>query len=217
MKTRAKSKAAPKGKAKPKAAPKRQAKPKKAGNLRARFVDEYMLDQNATQAAIRAGYSPASAATTGYRLLKDAEICAEISRRTSQRSTSLGITADRIMQEYARLALLDPLDLFNADGSMKALKDIPEDARRAIGGLEIRELKDIETPDGLIAATLKKIKLIDKKGALDSLAKILGMLKEQVEVDVRGGVLLIPAPIDPKGWEEAARANQAALKEGKVG
>ena len=130
----------------------------KAGNLRALFVDEFMIDRNATEAAIRAGYSPKSAASIGSRLLKDVKILAEINKRSAEQSQRLQITSDRIMQEYERLALLDPLDLFNPDGSMKALKDIPEDARRAIGGLELRELSSIETPGGPIAVQLRKIK-----------------------------------------------------------
>jgi phage terminase small subunit len=157
-------------------------KAKKAGNLRARFVDEFMLDRNATQAAIRAGYSPKTAQVQGSRLLCNAVVLAEINKRGAEQSQRLQITSDRIMQEYERLALLDPLDLFNADGTMKALKDIPEDARRAIAGLEIKELRAEGNEDVVIQATLKKLKFSDKKGALDSLAKIMGLMKERVEV-----------------------------------
>lgn len=149
---------------------------------RERFVDEFMIDRNATQAAIRAGYSEKTAGSAGHRLLKTAEILAEINRRGAEQSQRLGVTADRIMQEYERLAMYDPLDFFNADGSMKALADIPEDARRAIGGIEIRELKESETDESVIYASLKKIKLSDKKGALDSLAKIMGLMKDRVEI-----------------------------------
>jgi phage terminase small subunit len=162
-------------------------KPKKAGNLRARFVDEFMIDRNATEAAIRAGYSKASAGSIGSRLLKDVKILTEINKRSAEQTQRLQITADRIMQEYERLALLDPLDLFRPDGSMKNLAEMPEDARRAIVGIEIRELKDgaamLDEGGGVRAleTTLKKIKLADKKGALDSLAKILGMMKDRVE------------------------------------
>jgi len=151
---------------------------------RDRFVDEFMIDRNATQAAIRAGYSAKTAGVTGHRLLKTAKICAEINKRGAEQSQRLGITSDRIMQEYERLALIDPLDLFRPDGSMKRLEDIPEDARRAIVGMDLRELTSIESADGPISVTLKKIKLADKKGALDSLAKIMGMMKERVEVEI---------------------------------
>lgn len=164
---------------------KKKPKIKRAGNLRARFVDEFMIDRNATEAAIRAGYSKASAGSIGSRLLKDVKVLAEINNRSAEQSQRLRITADRVMQEYEALALLDPLDLFRPDGSMKPLAEIPEAARRAIGGLELRELASIESPDGPISVTLRKVKLIDKKGALDSVAKILGMMRDKVELTVK--------------------------------
>ena len=141
-----------------------------------------MIDRNGSEAAKRAGYAARSAGVTACRLLKDTKILAEINKRSAEQTTRLQITSDRIMQEYERLALLDPLDLFKPDGSLKDLADIPEDARRAIGGIDIRQLKDIEIPGGVIAASIHKIKLVDKKGALDSLAKILGMMKDRVEI-----------------------------------
>lgn len=159
-----------------------KAKPKKAGNLRARFVDEYVIDQNATQAAIRAGYSPKSAYVSGYRLLKDAQIKAEIDKRLAVVSANCGITAERILQEYACLAFIDPINLFTEDGHLKPISEMSEDARRAIAGLEVVQMKATGSEDVQIESLLKKIKLTDKKGSLDSLAKIMGMMKEKVEV-----------------------------------
>lgn len=161
---------------------KRTNKPPRAGNLRSRFVDEFMIDRNATEAAIRAGYSKNSAGQIGCRLLKDGKILTEINKRSEEQSIRLQITSDRIIQEYENLALFDPLDLFDDDGNLKALKDIPEHARRAISGLDLIQLKTITTDDVKIEAILKKLKFADKKGALDSLAKIKGMMKDKVEV-----------------------------------
>jgi len=169
---------------------------KKAGNLRLIFVDEFMIDRNGTEAAKRAGYSPHSAGVTACKLLKDPKILEEINKRSAERSQRLCITADRVMQEYEAIALLDPIDLFRPDGSMKPLAEIPEAARRAIGGLELRELADIETPNGPLSVTLRKVKLIDKKGALDSIAKILGMLRDKVDVNLRVSAQEMEAAID---------------------
>lgn len=148
---------------------------------RDRFVDEFMIDRNATQAAIRAGYSAKTAGAAGHRLLKTVEICAEINKRSAEQSQRLRITADRVMQEYEALALLDPIELFNADGTIKPLAEMPESARRAIAGLDLIQIKATGTEEVKVEAFLKKIKLADKKGALDSIAKILGMLKDKVE------------------------------------
>ena len=123
--------------------------------------------------------------------MKTASISNEINRRASEQSQRLRLTSDRIMLEYERLALLDPLDLFNPDGTMKALQDIPEDARRAIAGIEIRELRAEGNGDVLVQAMLKKVKLADKKGALDSLAKIMGLMREQPDTQVNVGVTVV--------------------------
>ena len=165
--------------------PKPKKKPKRAGNLRSGFIDQFMIDRNGTEAAKRCGYSPRSAGVTACKLLKDPKILQEINRRSAEQSQRLSITADRVMQEYERLALLDPADLFREDGTMKPLSEMPEDARRAIGGLEIRELTPIETPGGPIAVQLRKVKLVDKKGALDSLAKIMGLMRDKVDVTIK--------------------------------
>ena len=159
----------------------------KAGNLRSRFVDEFMIDRNATEAAIRAGYSKATAGSQGSRLLKNVEVLTEINKRSAEQSQRLRITADRVMQEYEALALLDPLDLFMSDGSFKPLDEIPEVARRAMAGIEIVELFDGRGNNKKHIGYVKKFKFVDKKGALDSIAKILGMMREKVEVSGPNG------------------------------
>lgn len=146
------------------------------------FVREYLIDLNASAAYRRAGYTSGNADVNGPRLLGNAGIQTSIQTLRKGLLDDAEITAARVILELKRLALFDPLDLFNPDGSMKALKDIPEDARRAIGGIEIRELKDMETQETVIATTVKKIKLSDKKGALDSLARYFGLFNDRVEV-----------------------------------
>jgi phage terminase small subunit len=69
-----------------------------------RFVDEYLLDLNAAQAAIRAGYSARTAYTVGPRLLRDPRIAAAVSAAQAARSERTGITADRVLGELNRLA-----------------------------------------------------------------------------------------------------------------
>jgi len=163
-----------KAKAKPK-----KAKSKPAIDRRARFAEEYAVDHNATQAAIRAGYSAKTAKQAGSRLLSRVDVEQKVNTLNTEKAQRTAITADRLMLEYERLALLDPLDLFNADGSMKSLAEMPEDARRAIAGLEIADVRFIGTGETRIESVLKKIKITDKKGALDSLAKIMGLMRDQ--------------------------------------
>lgn len=149
-----------------------------------RFVDEYIIDGNATEAAKRAGFSARSAGQIGHRLMKNVEIQTKIAFRKAEISAKCDITAERILQEYAALAFLDPSDLFARDGTLKPIDDIPDHARRAIAGLELMQLRTTENGDVRVEAMLKKVKMGDKKGALDSLSKILGLMRDKVEVDI---------------------------------
>ncbi len=72
-----------------------------------RFVDAYMKGMNATRAAIRAGYSPRSAYSTGERMLRNAEVGAEVERLIAERIERTGVEADRGVEELARLAFSD--------------------------------------------------------------------------------------------------------------
>jgi len=105
------------------------------------------------------------------------------------------ITKERVLLELSRIALLDPLDYLNDDGTLKDIKDIPEDARRAIGGVEIQS-------GGTQGEILKKLKLIDKKGALDSLARHLGMFKDSIELNLEDNTI---TPDERMVLQEAAK------------
>ena len=166
----------------------------RGGNHQAFFVDEYMKDQNGTAAAIRAGYATAGAGVTACRLLKIPKIRAEIDSRLAELSASKGIAADAVMQEYANIALLDPLDVFNPDGTLKPLDQMSAGARRAIASIEFREVKITEVGGDApieIHSQVKKIKFNSKLGALDSVAQILGMMREAAETQVNVGVTIV--------------------------
>ncbi len=79
-------------------------------NKQRRFVDEYLVDLNATQAAIRAGYSARAANSTGPRLLKNPGIAAAVAERQERISNHLFVTAERVVLEYAHLAFADMRD-----------------------------------------------------------------------------------------------------------
>ena len=87
------------------------------------------------------------------------------------------VNTDRIVQELAFSAFLDPIDLFNDDGSVKPLNEMPESARRAIAGMDISELTNGEESIGVT----KKIKINNKLNALETLAKYKKMLTDKPE------------------------------------
>lgn len=76
-----------------------------------RFVDEYLVDLNATQAAIRAGYSERTAVAQASRLLRNVNVAAAIAERQAKLSDKAEITQDRVVAELAALSFYDPADI----------------------------------------------------------------------------------------------------------
>lgn len=149
---------------------------------RTRFVKEYLLEQNATKAAIAAGYSEKTAGQQGHRLLKDAQIRAQIEQKNAEINKSLDLSAERIKQELARLCYYDPGQFVNPDGSAKAFNELDEDSRRAIAGFECAELFTGSGEKREAAGYIKKFKLADKGRALELAARVQKLLVDRVEV-----------------------------------
>ena len=146
-----------------------------------RFVDEYLIDLNATQAAIRAGYSPKTANEQGARLLANVSIAQTIQKAMQDREQRTEITQDRVLQEYARLAFYDPRKLFQPDGTPKPIEALDDDTAAALAGLEVREEFEGAGENRTFVGYTKKYKLANKLGALDSLAKHLGLFEPKEE------------------------------------
>jgi len=149
---------------------------------RTRFVKEYLIDQNATRAAIAAGYSEKTAKAQGSRLLTDVDLQAEIEAANNKVNAKLDLTIERVKQEIARLAFYDPAAFWNENGTAKPIHEIPEDARRAIAGFETAELFEGNGEDRGLAGYVKKFKLADKTRAIELAARHLKMLTDKVEV-----------------------------------
>ena len=156
-----------------------------AGKLTAKqalFVKEYMIDLNATQAAIRSGYSEKTAHVIGHENLSKPNIADAVANELQKRSDRTEITADRVLKEFAKIGFAD---------IRKAVKwgDVP--VADEGGGLSYPvELISSHEIDGDTAAAISevsltqqgiKIKLVDKKGALDSMARHLGMFVDKVD------------------------------------
>lgn len=134
-----------------------------------KFVEEYLIDLNATQAAIRAGYSPNTAQEQSSRLLSNVMVKNEIDKAIAERSRRTGINQDRVLRELAKIAFVNPGDVINFDeATVKG--DAKEEDLAAIASVKI---KNIPTEDGEI--TEREIKLCDKLKALDLLGKHLGI------------------------------------------
>lgn len=134
----------------------------------ARFVAEYLIDLNATQAAIRAGYSEKTALQQGPRLLGNVGIAEAIASAQEKRAKRTEITQDRVLAELARVGFADLRKAVAWDGERVLLKNSEEiDDDTALAVSEVSQ-----GPNGI------KIKLHDKLAALDKIARHLGMYKD---------------------------------------
>ncbi len=141
-----------------------------------RFIDEYLIDLNATQAAIRAGYSPSSAREIGYENLNKPHIRARVDKAMAERSRRTGINAERVIIELARIGLINPGNLINfKEATVKG--DATEDDLAAVQSVKV---KTIPTEDGDIIE--REIRLYDKNRALELLGRHLGMFTDKFNI-----------------------------------
>lgn len=138
-----------------------------------RFCDEYLIDLNATQAAIRAGYSPKTAEQAASRLLTIVKVSDEIAREMAERSKRTGINQDRVVQELAKLAFVNIADVVDLDDATVRQSATCED----LACIQSVKIKPSEF------GTEREIKLYDKKSSLELLGKHLGMFKDKIELD----------------------------------
>ncbi len=93
------------------------------------------------------------------------------------------VTVERIVTEYAKLGFFDPRNLFNSDGSPKEITELDDETAAALAGLDVQEEYEGTGKDRKFIGYTKKYKLTDKKAALDSMSKYLGMFTDKTEVD----------------------------------
>lgn len=143
------------------------------------FVQEYLIDLNATQAAIRAGYSKKTAEVIGHENLRKPYISSAIQKAMKKREDRTEITQDRVLEEYAKLAFFDPRKFFNDDGNLKNIVDLDDNTAACVAGVDVITISSKEN----YVEQIKKIKITDKKAALDSIAKHLGMFDKDKNND----------------------------------
>lgn len=156
-----------------------------------RFVQEYLIDLNATQAAIRAGYAKPNAHVQGFQLLNKTLVAQAISAAQQKRQERTEITQDRVLQELARIAFFDLRKLYREDGSMKAINELDADSAAVLASVEVVENKVVgQEGDASSLEYVKKAKIFDKGAALTLAMRHLGMLNDKLTVDanVKGSV-----------------------------
>lgn len=141
------------------------------------FCNEYLIDLNATQAAIRAGYSPNTASVIANENLSKPYLKAYIEKRMGKRIERTEITQDKVLKELAKIGFANIDDYVEVETdkhdnkivTIKLTKDIPEDKISAISSIK-------QGANGI------EVKLHDKVKALENIGRHLGMFKDKVEI-----------------------------------
>ncbi|MGG2665187.1 terminase small subunit [Pseudomonas aeruginosa] len=149
------------------------------------FVDEYLIDLNATQAAIRAGYSTRRAAEIGYQLLQRPEVAQAIQAAMAERSKRTEVEADYVIRRLREIDEMDVLDILEDDGSFRSIRDWPRAWRQFLSGIEIAELFEGRGDDRRIAGVLRKVKWPDKLRNLELLSRHVGTESAALDLELK--------------------------------
>ena len=194
-------------------APSRRGKKGRGSPRHGLFAVEYLKDFNATLAAMRAGYSPKTAASQGQRLLNSGAVkrlLAEAHARLFEKEVEVSV--ERVRHEYATIAFADIGQFFDRRNCLRPINRVPEEARRALSELKIEERFDRNRKKPSWRSW--KLKLQSKRAALDALAEHLSLLEQNKPRRVPQAVLdeLLAAAEE----DEAAKAQRAQSDDGAL-
>lgn len=150
-----------------------------------RFVDEWLIDFNGKQAAIRAGYSAKTAEVTAAKLLRNAKVQAEIARRQKDLQKRTEVSQDRVVKELARIAFANIADYLHVETQTRTKDDGTEVTYQIV---MLSETEDLSVDQRAALANVKQrvngveIKLHDKIKALELLGRHIGMFTDKLEV-----------------------------------
>lgn len=175
------------------------------------FVDEYLIDYNGKQAAIRAGYNPKSAEVTACDFLRKGKVAEAVAYKRAERGRRTGITADRVLQELARIGFADIPSVIDLEtASLKP--GATADERAIVSGVKVRYIPKAtyneETGEWETVQVIEReIKINDKMRALEALARHLGITEQAKQAaaaaagaaqgdGAEAGVIMMPAVDD---------------------
>lgn len=153
------------------------------------FAREYLVDLNATKAAIRAGYSAKTAGQIGERLLKNVVIAKKVQRAMDARAKRIDITADAVLQELAKIAFANTLDYVRVLDDGSVVVDMSKATRDQMAALcEVTSEVYLEgSGDAAKEVKRVKFKMADKRGALVDLGRNLKLFTDKTEVTGKDG------------------------------
>lgn len=152
-----------------------------------RFVTEYMVDLNATQAAVRAGYSDKAAHVQCAKLLKHPEIIAAIDAAKADRSERTGVSADWVLRRLVNEAEADLADLYDDKGNLLPVDEWPLIWRQGlVQGIEINALYEAQGADRVQIGEVKKIRISDRVRRIELIGKHVRINAFQEQIAVTG-------------------------------
>lgn len=147
------------------------------------FVEEYLIDLNATQAAIRAGYSAKTADQQGSRMLANVKVQQAIAERMAVRSKRTGVNQDRVVLELAKIAFVRMTDVVDSNGRIK--QDASEDDLSCIESIKYKE-----SDNEYGGSVEREVKVASKLKALELLGKHLGMWNDKLDVNMTAPIVI---------------------------
>ncbi len=155
------------------------------------FVQEYLVDLNATQAYIRAGYSAKTANVCAAQLLTKPSIRAAVDAAMKQRSDRVGITADRVLEELAILGFSSVWHyIINDAGNVELAEGAPDSAIRSVSSIKRKRRTIPRKDEESIVEVETEIRLWDKPATLRLAGQHLGLYKDKVEHSGEGGTAI---------------------------
>lgn len=170
-----------------------------------RFVDEYLVDLNATQAAIRAGYSKRRASEIGSQLLRKPNVAEAISVAQAERSQRTQIDADYVLRRMVEIDQMDVLDIMTDDMQLKPVSQWPRVWRQYLSGFDLAEMFEGRGEEREMVGLLKKIKWPDKVKNLELLGRHFGMFTDNVALSGKGGAPLLVGTVSDEQLERLAK------------
>ena len=140
-----------------------------------RFVVEYLVDLNATQAAIRAGYSKRSAKVTACDMLRKPAIAEAVRKAREKQKTRIEVSADVVLRELLAIGVSDIRKLYDEKGNLRPIHELDDATAASIAGVETDEIFDGAGKDRVWTGYARKVKRFDKTKALELLGRHLGL------------------------------------------
>ena len=145
------------------------------------FVHEYLVDLNATQAAIRAGYSEDTARQIGSENLSKPYIKQAIQEQMDARASKIEITAEKVLESIYRIANVDIGDAYDDAGYLLPIKEMPESIRKSISSIKVFEEFEGKGEARLKVGEVREVKFWDKTKSLELLGRHLRLFIDKVE------------------------------------